>query len=103
MCLKELAKAEEMAALDERDLRIYRLTNRAGMLEIFLEEVLLSLPKEETLRFLREFSSALKREEHKTFPKLDAVHSDLASAELQEEVEYLQSFITSLAAKAIQR
>ena len=92
-----------MALKDEKDLRIFRLTTRTLLVEHFVEHILLSLPKEDALDQLRDFLRALEDQAHKPFPNApDAATSDLASAEFQEEMDYLKTFVESLTEKVIQ-
>ena len=92
-----------MALKDDKELRIFRLTTRTLLVEHFAEHLLLSLPKEEALAQLRDFAQSLQEQAHRPFPNVpDAATSDLASAEFQDEVDYLKAFIKTLAAKVIQ-
>ena len=88
---------------DEKDLAIYRLKLRAEILQCFAEHILASLPNESALELLREISRELSRHDQLTFPKLAPEQSDLASAEVDEEMAYLRDFFNSIAAKILSR
>ena len=86
---------------DEKDLAIYRLKTRADILQHFVEQILLSLPRESALGILREISRELSKHKQLTFPKLSPELSDMASAEAEEELSYLRDFFNSVAAKIL--
>lgn len=88
---------------DEVELMLARLQIRVKLLEYFLEQSLLTLPRESALELLRQISDELANRGQLTFPKLGPALSDMASAEVQEELSYLHEVINQIAVKVIQQ
>ena len=88
---------------DEVELMLARLHIRCTLLEYLLEHCLLSLQREPALELLRQISNELANHDQLTFPKLSPVLSDMASAEVQEELSYLREVINRIAVKFFEK
>ena len=86
---------------DEKDLAILRLMFRVDLLRTQLERMLMGLPLETAIALLRETLRELSEPRQSTFPNLRPEQSDMASAELDEEILTLRYYLQTVAAKVI--
>ncbi len=87
--------------MDQKDVALLRLRCRGDLLEYFVEQILVTVPREHALSALREITRDLAEPRQLSFPKLDPAMSDLTAAELEEEIAYLRRVFSAIAIKVL--